>query len=51
MLMYRIILKLAELSHFLADFGPIQKMYLPLKFEPLNQTGRNFQAQEIPDKW
>ena len=34
--------KLAELSHFLADFGHPQKMFLALKFEPLDQTKRNF---------
>ena len=34
--------KLAELSHFLADFGPSQKMVLALKFEPLDQTTPNF---------
>ncbi len=34
--------KLAELSHFLADFGLPQKMFLALKFEPLDQTIQNF---------
>ncbi len=36
-------LKLAELGHFWADFGPLQKMFLALKFEPLDQTEQNFQ--------
>ena len=41
--MYGKILKLAELGHFWADFGPLQKMFLALKFEPLDQTEQNFQ--------
>ncbi len=36
-------LKLAELSHFLADFDPLQKLFLALKFETLDQTKPNFQ--------
>ncbi len=36
-------LKLAELGHFGADFGPLQKMFLALKFELLDQTEQNFQ--------
>ncbi len=36
-------MKLAELSHFLADFGSLKKTFLALKFEPLDQIGRNFQ--------
>ncbi len=42
MLLYGRIVKLAELSHFLADFGPSQKMVLALRFEPLDQARPNF---------
>ena len=42
MLLYGEVLKLAELSHLLANFGPVQKMVLALKFEPLDKTRRNF---------
>ncbi len=38
MLMYGKMLKLAEIGHFWADFGPLQKLFLALKFEPLDQT-------------
>ncbi len=31
-------LKLTELSHFWADFGPLKKMFLALKSEPLDQV-------------
>ena len=34
--------KPTEPSHFLADFGPVQKMVLPVKFELLDQTIPNF---------
>ena len=43
MLMYGKMLKLAKLGHFWADFGPLQKMVLALKFEPLDQTEQNCQ--------
>ncbi len=43
MLLYGKMLKLAELSHILADFGPFQKMVLAVKFEPLDQTRPNFE--------
>ncbi len=43
MLLYGKMLKLAELGHFWADFGPPPKMFLALKFEPLDQTKQNFQ--------
>ncbi len=39
-------MKLAELSHFLADFGPSQKMVLALKFESLDQTRPNFRSSK-----
>ena len=43
--LYGKMLKLAELSHFLADFGPVQKtMVLAVKFEPLDQTILNFKV-------
>ena len=45
-LLYGKMLKLAELSHFLADFDPLQKLFLPLKSEPLDQTKPNFQFSE-----
>ncbi len=32
MLMYGKMLELAELGHFWADYGPLQKMFLALKF-------------------
>ena len=41
--MYRKMLKLNELSHFWADFGPLKNMYLALKSEPLVQIRQNFQ--------
>ncbi len=41
--MYGKMLKLTEPGHFWADFGPLQKMFLTLKFEPLDQTAQNFQ--------
>ncbi len=41
--MYGKILKLAQLSHFFGDFGPLRKMFLALKFEPLDQMRQNFQ--------
>ena len=37
-------LKLVQLSHFLADFGPAQKMVLAVKFEPLDQTIPNYEV-------
>ena len=43
MLLYGKRVKLAELSHFLADLGYLQKMFLALKFEPLHQIGQNLQ--------
>ena len=46
MLLYGKMLKVAELSHFLADFGPVQKMFLAPKFEPLDQIGRNFELSK-----
>ncbi len=36
-------LKLVELGHFRADFGPLRKLFLALKLEPLDQTEQNFQ--------
>ncbi len=36
-------LKLAELSQILADFGLLTKIFLALKFEPLDEIRRNFQ--------
>ena len=39
-------LKLTELSHFLADFGPLQKCFFTLKFEPLDQTPQNFDCKK-----
>ena len=42
MLLYGKMLKLAEFYSFLADFGPVQKMVLAVKFEPLDQTRPNF---------
>ncbi len=36
-------LKLAKHGHFWTDFGPLRKMFLALKFEPLDQTKQNFQ--------
>ena len=54
MLLYGKMLKSAELSHFLANFGPAQKMVLAVKFEPLDQTRPGFwipQAKRIPDNW
>ncbi len=35
--MYGKMLKLAGLSHFWADFGPLKKHVLALKCEPLDQ--------------
>ncbi len=46
MLLYGKMLKCAELSHFLADFGHVQKMFLALKFEPLEQTTQNFECKK-----
>ncbi len=43
MLLYGKMLKLAELSHFLADFGSLKKTFLALEFDPLDQIRRNFQ--------
>ena len=42
MLLYGKMVKLAELSRFLTDFGSPQKMFLVLKFEALDQTKLNF---------
>ncbi len=42
MLSYGKMVKLAELSHFLANFGPPQKMFLALKFEAVDQTKQDF---------
>ncbi len=39
-------LKMAELSLFLADFDPLQKLLLALKCEPIDQTKPNFQFSE-----
>ena len=36
-------LKLAELESFFGRFWPSQKMFLALRFEPLDQTKQNFQ--------
>ena len=41
--MYGKMLKLTELSHFWADFGPLENIFLALKSEPLDQIKRNFQ--------
>ena len=41
MLLYEDMLKLAELGNFLADFGNPRKMFLALKFEPLDKTRQN----------
>ncbi len=41
--MYGKMLKLAELSHFWADFGPLQEIVLALIFELLDQTMQDFQ--------
>ena len=46
MLLYGKMLKCAELSHFLADFGHVEKMFLALKFEPLEQTTPNFECKK-----
>ncbi len=39
-------LKYAELSNFLANFGHVQKMFLALKFESLKQTTQNFECKK-----
>ena len=39
-------LRFAELGHFWADFGPLQKLFLAPKFEPLDQTKHNFQFKK-----
>ena len=46
MLLYGKMLKLAELSHFLADFGPVQKMVFAVKFELLGQIRPNFEFRK-----
>ncbi len=46
MLLYGKMLKCAERSHFLADFGHVQKMFWALKFEPLEQTTPNFERKK-----
>ncbi len=42
-LLYGKMLKMAEISHFWADFGSLKKTFLALKFEPFNQIRWNFQ--------
>ena len=44
-------LKLVEHSNFLADFGPVQKMDLAVKFEPLDQTRPNFEFNKQKKKF
>ena len=51
MLMYGEMLKLAELSHSLADFGHLQKMFLALKCWLLDQTGQKFQFDKYKNFW
>ncbi len=46
MLMYGKMLKLAELSHFWADFGHLQKIFSAINFEPLDQTRQKFQLSK-----